>query len=152
MNNPIRFIDPTGMGTEPSDGDPIKTVQLEQVVVTAKRIPKSSTSKVDNTQVKLNLSVQNSQRQQQNNQATIDVPSQEKLNNAIAKNNAEILNTFVADPQKIMNGDPVEIVSVFFPFGKVGKVVKVGKVAMGANNLLKLAKKYGINANSPTTK
>ena len=51
--------------------------------------------------------------------ATIDVPSQEKLNNAIAKNNTEILKTFVADPQKIMNGDPVEIVSVFFPFGKV---------------------------------
>jgi len=119
MNNPIRFIDPTGMGTEPADGDPIKTIQLEQMVVTAKRIPKSSNTKVDNTQVKLNLPFQNLQRQQQNNQATIDVPSQEKLNNAIAKNNTEILKTFVADPQKIMNGDPVEIVSVFFPFGKV---------------------------------
>jgi RHS repeat-associated protein len=127
MNNPIRFIDPTGMGTEPADGDPIKTVQLEQVVVTAKRIPKSSTTKVDNTQVKLNLPLQNSQRQQQNNQATIDVPSQEKLNNAIAKNNADLIKTVVFDPDNA--SDPFEYLGIIPGVKIVGGVSKVIKTS-----------------------
>ncbi|MBL0261343.1 MAG: hypothetical protein IPQ10_09840 [Saprospiraceae bacterium] len=56
--------------------------------------------------------------------AVFEVPSQEKLNNAIAKNSAEFLKIALADPQKLMAGDKLEILGVV-PFAKFFKGLKL---------------------------
>jgi uncharacterized protein RhaS with RHS repeats len=61
------------------------------------------------------------------NQATIDVPEDEKFRNAVAKSNAEILKIALADPQKLREGDVLEWASIL-PWAKVSKVLKVTKL------------------------
>jgi len=61
----------------------------------------------------------------------IDIPSDQKLNNAIVKNNAEVLKFAIADPQKLVEGDKLEWLAVL-PIGRIAKGAKLLKsIPMG---------------------
>jgi hypothetical protein len=75
-------------------------------------------------------------------QPTIDVPSDEKLRQAIIKNNVEVLKVVVADPQKLREGDPWEWAGVL-PIAKSLKLVKGLKLLKYSDEVTELVQETG---------